>query len=138
VTVLLTAPQGEDHGLGLRMVADVLESAGFHVIYLGIDVPVDSLMATIAGYQPELTGLSLTIPRPRSEIQALIDAITAAHPDHHILIGGQSVPEWLRDDRITYIATVETLVGHVDKILAKRPTAQPAQRQPGGVLRRGR
>ena len=86
------------------MAADVLKTSGFHVIYLGIDVPVDSLIQTIAAHQPVLTGLSLTIPRPHAQVTALIDAVSAAHPDTHLLIGGQGVPEWLRDDRVTYVA----------------------------------
>jgi signal transduction histidine kinase/methanogenic corrinoid protein MtbC1 len=133
VTVLLAAPEGERHGLGLRMSADVLETAGFHVIYLGIDVPVDSLIATIAGYRPALTGLSLTMPQPPAQIRALTDAITAAHPEGRMLIGGQGIPEWLRDDRITYIATVETLVADVDRILDAQSAAQPAKGGPPGA-----
>jgi methylmalonyl-CoA mutase cobalamin-binding subunit len=115
------------------MSADVLETAGFHVIYLGIDVPVDSLIATIAGYRPALTGLSLTMPQPPAQIRALTDAITAAHPEGRMLIGGQGIPEWLRDDRITYIATVETLVADVDRILDAQSAAQPAKGGPPGA-----
>lgn len=36
--VFLAAVEGEHHVLGLRMVADVLEGAGFDVLYLGADV----------------------------------------------------------------------------------------------------
>jgi methanogenic corrinoid protein MtbC1 len=42
-TVLLAAVEGQHHVLGLRMVADVLESARYVVFYLGADVPVGSL-----------------------------------------------------------------------------------------------
>ena len=37
--VVLAAVQGQQHVLGLRMIADVLEGAGFAVYYLGADVP---------------------------------------------------------------------------------------------------
>lgn len=125
-TVLLAAPGGEQHGLGLKMAADVLESAGYHVVYLGVDVPIEALIQTVATYRPALTGVSLTMPRPSGEIQALIDAIAAANPDAGMLIAGQGVPEWLRDDRVTYIASVETLVAQVERILTRRPITMGA------------
>jgi hypothetical protein len=37
--VVLAAVEGQAHVLGLRMVADVLEGAGFEVLYLGADDP---------------------------------------------------------------------------------------------------
>ncbi|HEX6601724.1 MAG TPA: B12-binding domain-containing protein, partial [Solirubrobacterales bacterium] len=42
--VMLAAVEGEQHALGLRMAADVLEDAGFHAIYLGADVPTEALL----------------------------------------------------------------------------------------------
>ena len=125
-TVLLAAPGGEQHGLGLKMAADVLEAAGYHVVYLGVDVPIEALIQTVATYRPALTGVSLTMPRASGEIQALIDAIAAANPDAGMLIAGQGVPEWLRDDRVTYIASVETLVAQVERILTRRPITMGA------------
>ena len=41
--VVLAAVEGQTHVLGLRMVADVLEGAGFEVLYLGADVPSGAL-----------------------------------------------------------------------------------------------
>ena len=42
--VMMTAVQGEHHVLGLRLAADVLEGAGYDVLYLGADVPLDALL----------------------------------------------------------------------------------------------
>jgi cobalamin-dependent methionine synthase I len=38
----LAAVEGEHHALGLRMAGYILELAGFEVIYLGADVPLDT------------------------------------------------------------------------------------------------
>lgn len=59
-TVLLAAPAGEHHGLGLRIVADLLELSGFHVVYLGADTPTGALVVAVAEHEPSLVGLSLT------------------------------------------------------------------------------
>ena len=67
-TVLLAAPAGEHHGLGLRIVGDLLELSGFHVVYLGADTPADALAAAVAEHEPSLVGLSLTMPLGSSSL----------------------------------------------------------------------
>lgn len=120
-TVLLAAPSGERHGLGLRMAADVLERAAFHVIYLGTDVPVDALVQSVAAYEPAIVGLSMTMPRPRSDIRALLALIGQAS-GARVLIGGQGVPGALPDDRVSVIAGVESVVDQVKRMLTTQTT----------------
>jgi hypothetical protein len=55
-SILLAAAEGQHHVLDLRMIADVLEGAGFDVLYLGADVPVDALQRFVAEQQPAITG----------------------------------------------------------------------------------
>ncbi len=59
--ILLATVEGQRHSLGLRMAADVLELGGYEVIYLGGDVPLDSLVDTVAARNPDLVGLSSTL-----------------------------------------------------------------------------
>ncbi len=120
-TMLLATPAGERHGLGLRMVADTLDAAGFHVIYLGTDVPLDPLAQAIGAHAPDVTILSITLPRPPGEIRELIDVITRALPRGRLMIGGQGVPECLLDDRMCHVVSVESLIEHVDRVLAGPP-----------------
>jgi methanogenic corrinoid protein MtbC1 len=56
--VILAAAEGERHVLGLRMVADVLEGAGFDVLYMGADVPSASLVDLAERLRPVAVGLS--------------------------------------------------------------------------------
>ncbi len=42
-TVVVSAPPGERHGLGLAMASDVLRGAGYTVIDLGVNTPIDAL-----------------------------------------------------------------------------------------------
>jgi methanogenic corrinoid protein MtbC1 len=122
-TVLLAAPEGEMHGLGLKMSADVLEAAGFRVIHLGVDVPMDALTQVVAAYAPAITGLSLTMPRSPAQVRELVDTVTAAHPRTRVMVGGQGVPEWLTDAEISYMHSVEALVAGAERILT---TPSPA------------
>nr|MBA2514291.1 B12-binding domain-containing protein [Solirubrobacterales bacterium] len=70
--ILLAAVEGQHHTLGLRMVADVLEGSGFEVMFLGADVPVESLRGFASQYQPAVTGLAFGIA---ANIGCLADSI---------------------------------------------------------------
>ncbi len=59
--VLMAAVQGEHHVLGLRLAADVLELAGFEVLYLGADVPLEGLLDACRVHRPEVVGLAATM-----------------------------------------------------------------------------
>jgi diguanylate cyclase (GGDEF)-like protein len=124
-TVLLAAVEGQHHVLGLRMIADVLESVGYDVLYLGADVPVASLRAFALEHRPALAGLGFGVS---SNIRCLADSIWALHevsPDTRIMLGGQSVPMDLRST-YPYVAASTDVRSTVQAILAS--PAQPVPR----------
>ena len=125
VTVLLAAPAGEHHALGLRIVADLLELSGFHVLLLGADTPTDALVAAVAEHEPSLVGLSLTMPTGSSSLEEAMAAVSAVRPTTPILLGGLGVPQQLIDSGVPYLADVEWLVAEVER-LANRDPPLPA------------
>jgi MerR family transcriptional regulator, light-induced transcriptional regulator len=88
--VMLATVEGEQHALGLRMAADVLEDAGFQMIYLGADVPTDALMQAISSLSPDLLGLGVTMPDLAPRQQEVAEAARKAHPRLGLLVGGQA------------------------------------------------
>lgn len=52
--LLAACPPGEDHDLALLMLAFILRWRGWEVIYLGADVPLDQLDATLKATSPTL------------------------------------------------------------------------------------
>jgi diguanylate cyclase (GGDEF)-like protein len=115
-TVVIAAPAGEHHGLGPRMVADVLELAGFRVIYLGTDVPSDALAAAVAEYEATVVCISLTMSVGATKLEEAIEAVADARPDTSVLLGGQGVPRLLIDNGITYLANTEHVVTEVERL----------------------
>jgi len=91
--VMLAATQGEQHVLGLRMMADTLEGAGFDVRYLGPDVPVDALLEACREHHPAVLGLGahmwLSVPTLVLEIQ---EVSKLEHPPL-VFVGGRAVGE---------------------------------------------
>jgi len=88
--VILAAVEGEQHVLGLRMAADVLEDAGFETIYLGADVPVGALLQALDSLAPDLLALSATMPELAPELDQIAAAVQRDHPRLDLLVGGQA------------------------------------------------
>jgi methanogenic corrinoid protein MtbC1 len=106
--VMLAAVEGEQHALGLRMAADVLEDAGFHTIYLGADVPTDALLQAVAGLSPDLLGLGVTMPELAPRLREVVAAVRKAHPKLTMLVGGQAA---FPPDEGALVADLEALPG---------------------------
>lgn len=102
---LLAAVKGEQHALGLRMAADLLEDGGYRVAYLGADVPTDALLQAVRGLSPELLALSATMPESTQRLEEAAEAVRDEHPRLSMLFGGQSS----RSSRIDEGTVVEDL-----------------------------
>jgi len=73
--VVIGTVAGDIHDLGKSIVASMLFSAGFDVIDLGKDVPVEDFVKAVEEYNPDIVGmsalLSTSIPMQREVIKAL-------------------------------------------------------------------
>lgn len=58
---VVSAGVNEHHQIGARMVADVLESHGWNVHYLGSNVPIDELIKLVNETDPVFVSLSMTM-----------------------------------------------------------------------------
>ena len=130
--VLLAAVEGERHVIGLRMVADLLDGAGYRVLFLGADVPTDALVAAIGSHDPVVTALGCTLEGP-ALVEALAAIATADLPTR-VLLGGAGVPEWLRGSGYTCLNRSDGVVEEVESMLASPSPAPPVrllERWPG-------
>jgi MerR family transcriptional regulator, light-induced transcriptional regulator len=86
---LLAAVQGEQHALGLRMVADLLEDCGYQVAYLGADVPTEALLQAVRTLSPTLVGLTATMPESTHRLEGAVGALRETDPQLPLFLGGQ-------------------------------------------------
>lgn len=75
--VLITAVEGDQHVMGLRMIADVLEGAGYETIYLGADTPLSGLIASIARHAPSVVAVGGTAPWSATSLLETVLAVRA-------------------------------------------------------------
>jgi diguanylate cyclase (GGDEF)-like protein len=127
--LLLAAVEGQHHVLGLRMVADLLEGAGFDVLFLGANVPLDALRDFVAEHQPAVTGLGFNVA---TDVSSLLDALFAIHEvsrEPRIMLGGRAVPESLRHAGYPFVSSSLDALQAVQALLDGPPqTLAPSVR----------
>jgi MerR family transcriptional regulator, light-induced transcriptional regulator len=91
--VLLACVAGNNHAIGLRMVSDGFQLAGWEVQFLGANVPTSALVGHVIGWKPDLVGLSVSFAQQlrfvREVIVDLDDRLGAARPA--VIIGGLAI-----------------------------------------------
>ncbi len=70
--VLLACVAGNHHAIGLRMVCDAFQLAGWDVQYLGADVPTESLLDQVAKWKPDLLALSASFAQHLATVKDVI------------------------------------------------------------------
>lgn len=122
--VLLAGVGGELHSIGLRMISDVLDAAGFDTVYLGPDTPADEVAAAVTRHAPQLVGLSVTMPLDLPELDRAIVAVGETDPTVSVMIGGRAIPERLRAYR-GYAADAESVVAVARLLVDEAPVLPP-------------
>lgn len=88
---ILTCCVGSElHEMGIRMLSDLFEYEGWDSLYLGAAMPVSAVLHSIREFQPQLVGLSVTIPVYLRECHQMVMAIREAFPEVRIAVGGQA------------------------------------------------
>jgi diguanylate cyclase (GGDEF)-like protein len=122
-TALLANVEGDEHDLGLQMVADTLRSLGAEVLHLGVGIPHDELCAASAQIQPGIIGLSLTLSQLGQRLAHQVNALREVCPNALLLLGGGGVtPELIAETRATFVESVEELA----ETMAAWQPVQPA------------
>ncbi len=92
---------GDIHDIGKNLVAMMVESAGFEIIDLGVDVPASRFVEAIqANPDCHLVGVSALLTTTMAAMQDTVAAITAAglKSQVKILVGGASVTRAFADE----------------------------------------
>jgi 5-methyltetrahydrofolate--homocysteine methyltransferase len=90
---LMGTVKGDIHDIGKNLCIIMLEGAGFEVIDLGVNVPVDKFVEGVRQHQPQIVGMSAflttTMPMFKVNIQALEKA--GLRGQVRVMVGGAPV-----------------------------------------------
>lgn len=92
-TFVVASVMGNQHDLGLQVVADFFEMDGWRVIPLGADMPIHDLVQAVEFFEADLLGLSVSMSNQLDTLHATIAAVrnSAQARSVKILVGGPAL-----------------------------------------------
>ncbi len=105
--VLMACPPGEQHDLGLRMLADRFRLAGYDVYYLGTDTPVDEIVDACRALAIDLLVLSASTHYNLVLLRDVAARIRTAVPNVRLGVGGPAFcrdKQWPHDEMLDPVA----------------------------------
>jgi methylmalonyl-CoA mutase cobalamin-binding domain/chain len=93
--VVIGTVKGDIHDIGKNLVAMMLEGAGFEVIDLGINNPVESYLSAIDEHKPEILGMSALLTTTMPYMKVVIDTLVeqGRRDEVIVLVGGAPLNE---------------------------------------------
>jgi len=99
-TVVIGTVAGDLHDIGKNLVSMMLDSSGFNVVDLGVDVPADKFIAAVKEHKPSIVGLSALLTTTMPAMKEVIDALKESNlrDQVKVVIGGAPVSQAYADE----------------------------------------
>ncbi len=87
--------KGDIHDIGKNLVSMMMEGAGFEVVDLGINNPVENYLEALENEEPDILGMSALLTTTMPYMKVVIDTLIAKgkRDDYIILVGGAPLNE---------------------------------------------
>ncbi len=119
--VVIGTVKGDIHDIGKNLVGMMLEGAGFEVIDIGINNPVEDYLAALEEHKPDILGMSALLTTTMPYMKVVIDTLKeqGMRDDFIVLVGGAPLNEEFGDavgadaycrDAAVAVETAKTLV----------------------------
>ena len=82
--------KGDIHDIGKNLVCMMMEGAGFEVVDLGINTPVEDFLAALEEHKPEILGMSALLTTTMPYMKVVMDTLKeqGIRDNYIILVGG--------------------------------------------------
>ena len=93
--IVIGTVKGDIHDIGKNLVSMMWEGAGFEVIDLGINNPVENYLEALEEHKPDLLGMSALLTTTMPYMKVVIDAMVekGIRDDYIVLVGGAPLNE---------------------------------------------
>ena len=95
--VVIGTVAGDLHDIGKNLVAMMIESAGFEVIDLGVDVPVDKFVAAAEEEGVKIVACSALLTTTMPALEATVAALKATGKSYKVMVGGAPITQEFAD-----------------------------------------
>ena len=93
--VVIGTVKGDIHDIGKNLVSMMLEGAGFEVVDLGINNPVENYLEALEEHKPDILGMSALLTTTMPYMKVVIDTMNekGIRDDYIVLVGGAPLNE---------------------------------------------
>jgi len=95
--VVIGTVAGDLHDIGKNLVAMMIESAGFEVVDLGVDVPVEKFVAAAEAEDVKIVACSALLTTTMPALEATVAALKATGKGYKVMIGGAPINQEFAD-----------------------------------------
>jgi methylmalonyl-CoA mutase cobalamin-binding domain/chain len=87
--------KGDIHDIGKNLVAMMMEGAGFEVINIGINNPVENYLKALEEHEPDILGMSALLTTTMPYMKVVIDTLKekGMRDDYIVMVGGAPLNE---------------------------------------------
>lgn len=122
--------KGDIHDIGKNLVAMMMEGAGFEVINIGINNPVENYLAAIEEHQPDILGMSALLTTTMPYMKVVIDTLKekGMRDDYIVMVGGAPLNEEFAEaiGADAYCRDAAVAVETAKELIARRHNRPPA------------
>ena len=93
--MIIGTVKGDIHDIGKNLVAMMMEGAGFEVINLGINNPVENFLEALEEHKPDIIGMSALLTTTMPYMKVVIDTMKeqGIRDDYIVMVGGAPLNE---------------------------------------------
>ena len=98
--IVIGTVKGDLHDIGKKIVCMILESEGFEVVDIGIDVPKEKFLTSIKKENPDIIGMSALLTTTMAYMREVTEAVEKAKLKQNIkiIIGGAPTTQSFADE----------------------------------------
>ncbi len=94
-SMVIGTVKGDIHDIGKNLVSMMMEGAGFEVVDLGINNPVENYLEALEEHKPDILGMSALLTTTMPYMKVVIDTMVeqGLRDDYIVLVGGAPLNE---------------------------------------------
>lgn len=118
--VAIGTVKGDLHDIGKNLVIMMLEGAGYKVIDLGVDVPVEKFIQVVEEQKPQIIGLSALLTTTMKQMEEIVQALQPYRGQVKIFVGGAPVTQKFADEigADGYAADAASAIDKINEFIA--------------------
>ncbi len=128
--------KGDIHDIGKNLVGMMMEGAGFEVINIGVNNPVENYLEAIDEHQPDIIGMSALLTTTMPYMKVVIDTLKekGIRDDYIVMVGGAPLNEAFAESigADAYCRDAAVSVETAKKLMAERQGTMQARLASGG------